>query len=51
MGGVQVGRVTGLGKGGMRGQSLGEMGKDIGPNFLQPFLENIDSRSCNDEFN
>ncbi len=26
----------------------GEMGKDFCPNFLQPFLENIDRRSCND---
>ncbi len=24
------------------------MGKDFCPNFLQPFLENIDRRSCND---
>ncbi len=29
-------------------QSMGEMGKDICPNFLQSFLENIDRRSCND---
>ncbi len=29
-------------------QSMGEMGKDFCPNFLQPFLENIDRRSCND---
>ncbi len=37
------------GKGGeMRIQSMGEMGKDFCPNFLQPFLENIDRRSCND---
>ncbi len=27
---------------------MGEMGKDFCPNFLQPFLENIDRRSCND---
>ncbi len=26
-------------------QSMEEMGKDIGPNFLQPFLEKIDRRS------
>ncbi len=26
----------------------GGMGKDFCPNFLQPFLENIDRRSCND---
>ncbi len=25
-----------------------EMGKDLCPNFLQPFLENIDRRSCDD---
>ncbi len=36
------------GKGGMSVQSMGEMGKDFCPNFLQPFLENIDRRSCND---
>ncbi len=41
MGGVQVGW------GGMTIQSMGEMGKDFCPNFLQPFLENIDRRSCN----
>ncbi len=29
-------------------QSMGEMGKDFCPNVLQPFLENIDRRSCND---
>ncbi len=29
-------------------QSMGEMGKDFGPNLLQPFLENIDRRSFND---
>ncbi len=28
--------------------SMGEMGKDFYPNLLQPFLENIDRRSCND---
>ncbi len=47
MGGVQVGR-GGVGKRGMSVQSLGEMGKDFCPNFLQPFLEKIDRRSCND---
>ncbi len=26
---------------------MGKMGKDFCPNFLQPFLENIDRRSCN----
>ncbi len=34
-------------KGGMSVQSMGEMGKDFCPNFLQSFLENIDRRSCN----
>ncbi len=29
-------------------QSIGEMGKDFCPNFLQPFLENVDRMSCND---
>ncbi len=29
-------------------QSVGEMGKDLCPNFLQPLLKNIDRRSCND---
>ncbi len=38
----------GDGGGGRSVQSMGEMGKDICPNFLQPFLENIDRRSCND---
>ncbi len=28
-------------------QSMGEMGKDFCPNFLHPFLENIDRMSCN----
>ncbi len=35
-------------KGGMSVQSMGEMGKDFWPNFLQSFLENIDRRTCND---
>ncbi len=37
--------VNGLCAGGMGGgsdQSMGEMGKDFCPNFLQPFLGNID---------
>ncbi len=39
----------GRGKGGgVIVQSMGEMGIDFCPNFLQPFLENIDRRSCND---
>ncbi len=29
-------------------QSMEGMGKDRCPNFFQPFLENIDRRSCND---
>ncbi len=29
-------------------QSIGEMGKNFTPIFFQPFLENIDRRSCND---
>ncbi len=29
-------------------QSMWEMGKDFCLNFLQPILENIDRRSCND---
>ncbi len=48
-----------MGKGGEWGKSEGGggdvsvlsmegMGKDRCPNFLQPFLENIDRRSCND---
>ncbi len=42
MGGVQVGRR------GVSVQSMGEIGKEFCPNFHQPFLENIDIRSCND---
>ncbi len=34
--------------GGVSVQSMGEMGKDFCPYFLQPFLENVDRRSCND---
>ncbi len=50
MGGVQVGRGGGVvGEGGwVSVQSMGEMGKDFCPNFIQPFLENIDRRSCSD---
>ncbi len=29
-------------------QSMGEMGKDFCPNFLQPFLGNIDRKGCYD---
>ncbi len=32
----------------MSAQSLEDMVKDFCPNFIQPFLENIDRRSCND---
>ncbi len=52
MGGVQVGRREG---GGVENwgvevsvQSMGKMGKDYCPKFLQPFLESIDRKSCND---
>ncbi len=48
MGGVQVGRGGGREKGGVSVKSMGEMRKDFCPNFLQPFLENIDRRSCSD---
>ncbi len=43
--GVKGGRGKG---GGVSVQSMGERMKDFCPNFLQPFLENIDRRSCND---
>ncbi len=39
----------GYGNGKISFQAMGEMGKDFCQNFLQPFLENIDRRSCNDE--
>ncbi len=42
------GKVGGREKGGMSVQSMGEVGKDFCPNFLQSFLENIDRRSCDD---
>ncbi len=44
-GGKGVGRGKG---GGVRVQSMGEMGKDFCPNFLQPFLETIHRRRCSD---
>ncbi len=48
MGGVQVGRRGRRERGvGVSVQSVGEMGKDFCANFLKPFLENIDRRSCN----
>ncbi len=37
-----MGRGVGERGGGVSVQSMGEMGKDFCPNFLQPFLENID---------
>ncbi len=40
-----AGGVVEKGNGDMTVQSRGEMGKDFCPNFLQPFLENIDRRS------
>ncbi len=40
MGGAQVGW-GGVGK-------WGDIGDDSYPNFLQPFLENIDRKRCND---
>ncbi len=44
---VGVGRDA-FGIGGMIFQSMGSMGKDFCPNFLQPFHETIDRRSCKD---
>ncbi len=40
--------VTAGGVGLMSDQSMGEMEKDFCPNLLQPFLENINRRNCND---
>ncbi len=48
MDGVQVGWGGGYGNGEMNVQSTAEMGKDVCPNFLPLFLENIDRSSCND---
>ncbi len=49
MGDVQVGRGGGGSeKGCVSVQSLGEMGKDFCPSFLQPLLENVDRMSFND---
>ncbi len=44
------GKGEGVGKRGMgvSVQSIGEIGKDCCLNFLQPVLQNIDRRSCND---
>ncbi len=48
MGGVQAGRGGGRDMGGGENVlSMGEMGKGFCPNFLQPFLGNIDRRSDN----
>ncbi len=47
MGGVQV-EWGEKGNGEMSVKSMLEMGKDFCPSFLQPFLENIDRRSCDD---
>ncbi len=41
-----MGRGVGKWREGVSVQLMGEMGKDFRPNFLQPFLENIDRRSC-----
>ncbi len=54
---MEIRTVNGWGGGGiggnvyeeMRVQSIRDMGKDFCPIVLQPFLENIDRRSCNDE--
>ncbi len=47
--GVQVGWEEGEeGNAEMSVQSMREMEKDFCPKLLQPFLENIDRRSCND---
>ncbi len=46
MGDGKVGRGGGENEAGV--QSMGEMGKDFCPNFLQPFVENIDRMICND---
>ncbi len=46
MGGLQVRRGEGRGmRGKVNVQSMGEMEKDFCPNFLLPFLENIDRSS------
>ncbi len=46
MGGVKVGWE--VGNWGDEYSVNGGDGEDFYPNFLQPFLENIDRRSCND---
>ncbi len=46
--GVQVGWGRGKGNEEMYVQSMGKMGKDFSPKFLQLFLENFGRRSCND---
>ncbi len=48
--GMYAGGTGGVGerRGGVSVQSMREMGKDFCPNFLKPFLEKIDRRSCKD---
>ncbi len=49
MGGVQLGRGGVEERGvGVSVQSIGEVGNYFCLNLLQPFLENIDRRNCND---
>ncbi len=48
MGGVGVGQAGGGDLVELSIQSVGDMGKDFFPSFLQSFCENIDRRSCND---
>ncbi len=49
-GGYAGGKGLGVGERGVgvSVQAMGEIGKDFCPNFLQPFLESIDRRSCYD---
>ncbi len=44
---MQFGVGEGWGIGVMKFQSMGKMGKNFCPHFLQPLLENVDRRSCN----
>ncbi len=48
MGAVQMGGGGELAIGEMSVQSMGEMREELCPNFLQPLLEDIDRKSCND---
>ncbi len=43
-----VGGGRGLGIDEMSIQSMGEMGFNFCPNLLQPLLEKVDKKSCND---